>query len=199
MATQTLKVLLRPAEPSSEPTPSLLLFSAYDHPPFRSIRLRGKRATCPACSSTPKITREAFVRGDVDHAAFCGTRLPTAVLSQPDRVTPTQYLDETRRLQAPGLLVDVRERPEFSLVHLKGSINIPYSEIVADTDISFGQIEEQARGKQVFFVCRFGNDSQLAVRKFREFRKTGNGKDVKDITGGLAAWRRDIDPELPDY
>jgi len=47
-------------------------------------------------------------------------------------------------------------------------------------------LPEIPRDKPVFVICRFGNDSQLAV----EIMKKLDDKfvDVRDIKGGLDAW-----------
>jgi adenylyltransferase/sulfurtransferase len=48
----------------------------------------------------------------------------------------------------------------------------------------------------VFVVCRYGNDSQAAVRILKE--KFGLD-DVYDIVGGLNRWASDVDPDFPVY
>eukprot|EP00897_Mesotaenium_endlicherianum_P002870 jgi/Mesen1/2610/ME000166S01731 len=47
----------------------------------------------------------------------------------------------------------------------------------------------------VYVVCRRGNDSQLAVQKLRQ---VGN-ICAFDITGGLQAWTKFVDPTFPSY
>ena len=52
------------------------------------------------------------------------------------------------------------------------------------------------------FICRLGNDSQVAARKFQEVKREGKMKKFEfkgDVKGGLKAWREEVDPEFPDY
>lgn len=53
--------------------PSLLMFSALGTPPFRSVKLRARRATCPACGSDGK---EVGRIEETDYVAFCGGERP---------------------------------------------------------------------------------------------------------------------------
>ena len=53
--------------------PSLLIFSAMAMPPFRSIKLRSRKPTCPACG------QEGAKIGQIeetDYVAFCGGQVP---------------------------------------------------------------------------------------------------------------------------
>ena len=55
--------------PGTDPTPMLLLFSALGSPPFRSIKLRARKPTCPACSSP---TGQLASVASMDYVQFCG-------------------------------------------------------------------------------------------------------------------------------
>lgn len=50
--------------------------------------------------------------------------------------------------------------------------------------------------KEVYFVCRLGNDSQLAVDAVGGL---GGGLVAKDLIGGLRAWAASVDPDFPVY
>jgi adenylyltransferase/sulfurtransferase len=72
-ALEAIKVLtLRSAAAPADP-PSLLLFSAYSNPMFRSIRLRTRKAKCAACSAHATVTPEALQSGSLDYVQFCGS------------------------------------------------------------------------------------------------------------------------------
>jgi adenylyltransferase/sulfurtransferase len=47
---------------------------------------------------------------------------------------------------------------------------------------------------RAIFLCRRGNDSQLAAAALRQ-----SGRDATDVRGGLVAWSREIDPRFPLY
>src|SRR5258707_1938862 len=58
---------------SADEKPMMLVFSALAMPPFRSVKLRTKRANCTACGSNrgdPKMIEET------DYVAFCGGSQP---------------------------------------------------------------------------------------------------------------------------
>lgn len=59
----------------------------------------------------------------------------------------------------------------------------------------------KARSDPVYFICRHGNDSQLAAQELKSATEASahGGRVVNDITGGLAAWRREVDAGFPDY
>lgn len=48
----------------------------------------------------------------------------------------------------------------------------------------------------VVFLCRRGNDSQLAAASLRAARP---GSNITDVRGGLTAWTRKIDARFPTY
>ena len=48
--------------------PSLLMFSALSAPPFRSVKLRARRASCPACGEEGEKIGQIE---ETDYVAFC--------------------------------------------------------------------------------------------------------------------------------
>jgi len=80
-----------------DPTPSLLLFSALNTTPFRSIKLRSRKPTCPACGTTDQKIGQ--IR-DIDYVRFCGGQRPnwvelglTAAIARiPVTVRPISFL-----------------------------------------------------------------------------------------------------------
>lgn len=52
----------------------------------------------------------------------------------------------------------------------------------------------------VYVVCKLGNDSQKAVQLLEKMSgEEVDGITVKDISGGLMAWAKMIDPSFPRY
>ncbi|BEI80545.1 hypothetical protein CcaverHIS002_0110740 [Cutaneotrichosporon cavernicola] len=47
---------------------------------------------------------------------------------------------------------------------------------------------------RAIFLCRRGNDSQVAAAAFRQ-----SGREATDVRGGLVAWSHEIDPHFPLY
>ncbi|KAJ9621544.1 hypothetical protein H2203_007031 [Taxawa tesnikishii (nom. ined.)] len=195
----------KPAAPPAPP--SLLLFSAFTSPPFRTVRLRSRRANCVACSAHAIITADSLTSGSLDYVAFCGATKPVSLLGPEERISATDFATLVSRQEGiedrvdggERVLVDVRDATRFELAHLPGSVNIPWSgfadAVAAKEGEGDGDDASSWKGKQVFVVCRLGNDSQLAVRMLKD---SGVAGDARDIEGGFRAWRNEVDGEWPD-
>jgi rhodanese-related sulfurtransferase len=65
---------------------------------------------------------------------------------------------------------------------------------------------EQPGVKEVYFVCRRGNDSLVSARALVEALdrvdaegRTDSDWKVMDVAGGVRAWSRSVDPLFPLY
>jgi rhodanese-related sulfurtransferase len=89
----------------------------------------------------------------------------------------------------PGtLLVDVREAWELRIVRLPDAVHVPMAEIPA-------RLGELDRARDIVVLCRSGGRS-LSVAHFLEAQ---GYPSVANLTGGILAWRRDVDPSLATY
>ena len=86
------------------------------------------------------------------------------------------------------LLLDVREPWEFQTCAIAGSKHVPMAEIPARKD----ELDAQA---EVVVVCHHGGRS-MQVAMFLE--KNGY-KNVHNLSGGVDAWARTVDPSMPVY
>ncbi|KAI4920946.1 hypothetical protein J4E85_009061 [Alternaria conjuncta] len=215
-ALEAIKVLTHKPTTTPADPPSLLLFSAYSNPMFRSIRLRSRKAKCAACSTHATISAEALESGSLDYVQFCGSLLPdNNPLAPEERISAKNYAQlrsgvnpftGTVSKKESHLLVDVREKVQFELCNIDGSINVPFSTVSA-TRGPTSAVEEKdwtkmlrQSEKPIFVVCRLGNDSQVTVKKMKELGLDAGGKRyIGDIKGGLQAWRSTVDTEFPDY
>ena len=209
MAMETMKILL-PAlrskvdEPTSKGTP-FLLYSAFLNPPFKTVTMRGARDNCQACTNT--ANRRAVK--DYDYDGFCGLSCPVNMLPLNERMEAKAYRDISPTSQPAPILVDVRENTQYDMCHIPHSINLPWSTIREDPAEAFQSLNQQVQhdetkqdSSEIYFICRFGNDSQLAVRRFKEQQQNDQGLNLMckgDIKGGLKAWREQVDPDFPDY
>jgi adenylyltransferase/sulfurtransferase len=228
-ALEAIKILTRPAGGSTDGAvspepPSLLIFSAYANPMFRSIRLRTRKPKCAACSAQATVTPEALSSGSLDYVQFCGTVNPIDALSANERISVENYAKI--RLEAnpftgsepskdSHILVDVREKVQFDLCSLEGSVNIPFSTVERTPSLSLNGSSTANGGmegadwvsdlrkhsdKPVFVLCRLGNDSQVTVKKMKELGLDNGGQRwIGDLKGGLHAWRSIIDKDFPEY
>jgi rhodanese-related sulfurtransferase len=76
-----------------------------------------------------------------------------------------------------ALLVDVRERSEWTAGHAPGAIHIPYEELRERT-------RELPVGRPIVAYCASGVRSSLAASILE-----ASGRDVANLRGGLTAWR----------
>ena len=209
MATEVIKLLLE-APKNEEDTsqtppakPTMLLYSAFSDQRFRTIRLGGRRQDCPSCSSKRTITEESLRSGSLDYVAFCGGRSSPNCLAAHQRISATDYRDVRSASAERHLLIDVREKTQFDLAHLTGSVNIPLYDIQNEPLESIqkirgakGTLPGSSDDTPTYFICRFGNDSQLAVHQLCDRNES---LQARDICGGLDAWRRQVDPGFPEY
>ena len=212
MAMEAIKILtsFSAYTTSTQTNPSLLLYSTYSSPPFRSIRLKGRRSDCISCSVTATITRDSLLSGSLDYIAFCGIQQRPNVLPDHERTSPQDYARLQDDPTYPAVLIDVREPVEFDIGHIPKSINIPFSKINQNPKVSVDRLVEtlyidpppSGGTKQLYFICKLGNDSQLAVAKLRQvprFRDDERWECKGDIKGGLWEWKEQVDLSFPDY
>ncbi|KAM6968783.1 adenylyltransferase and sulfurtransferase MOCS3 isoform 1-T1 [Tautogolabrus adspersus] len=204
---QALEVLKIASGQGSSCRQQLMMFDAQDAR-FRSIKLRPKQAGCAVCGENPRVTQL------VDYEAFCGSAATDKcrklnLLSRDQRITVQDYKSLKDNAE-PHLLLDVRPRVEVDICHLPFSLNIPLSSLeerksegIRLLQEKISQLKQQMAGDcqpPVYVICKLGNDSQKAVQVLEKM--SGSEMDsvtVKDISGGLMAWAKKIDPTFPRY
>jgi adenylyltransferase/sulfurtransferase len=146
---------------------------------FRELELP-RDPHCPVCGDNPTITRL------VDYEEVCAP--PLEEISSPDlNVSPRQvskWLDEGREFT----LLDVRTPVEVAICRLPGSIFVPLQELPE-------RLTEIAPDRRIVVYCHHGIRSAQAVAFLRGkgFQKASN------LTGGIEAWRREVDSSMPRY
>lgn len=192
--------------------PTLLLFSAaaVGAPSFRSVRMRGRRKGCFACSAASTLTLDTLRSGSLDYVQFCGGLSgPVALLKPDERISATEYSRLTEKEGGEHLLLDVREKENFDICSIEGAINIPYSRFqrnAASETQGDGEPDIQPEwlptdlphDAPIYVVCRVGNDSQLVTKQLKEQGlDRGGERFIGDIKGGMRAWRDEVDKTLP--
>ncbi len=86
------------------------------------------------------------------------------------------------------ILLDVREPWEFEVCHIDGSINIPMGQVSQ-------QLEQLQTASEVVVICHHGVRSQQVIG-FLQQRLTA---ELVNLDGGVDAWARAIDPDMPVY
>ncbi|WVQ76822.1 hypothetical protein IAR50_006496 [Cryptococcus sp. DSM 104548] len=194
MAGEAIKLILG----KEDPEPLLHLHHLGSNPLIRSIRMKGPSPKCIACGPNATITDNLEAFG---YDEFCsgpdagpettdetglvdgevGTRLSVKELDlllqeRPDHV----------------LLIDTRPRVEFEICSVPGSKNIPLATILSDP-------RSVPAAHETVFICRRGNDSQLAAVALRKVFPADERTSVRDVRGGLKSWGKEVDVNFPVY
>ena len=86
------------------------------------------------------------------------------------------------------LLLDVREPWEFEICHIDGSINIPMGQIPQ-------QLEQLEAANEIVVICHHGIRSQNVI----QFLQQQSVDVLVNLDGGVDAWAREIDLDMPVY
>ena len=103
-------------------------------------------------------------------------------------LTPGEFMDR-RRQGETMVLLDVREPWEIALAPVPTEhLRIPMGEIPA----RLAELDRQAR---TVVICRSGGRSQQVAN----FLERQGFSSVVNLTGGILAWSRELDPSIPQY
>ena len=156
---------------------------------FRTIEVRPD-PTCPACG-----TRE--IRELQDYDAFCGVT-PEAPAREADATDDAD--DDAGDELAPAalarrladgrrpLLLDVREPYEHAIARIADARLVP----LATLPQALGTLD---REEEIVVVCHHGVRSRTAA----DFLRREGFRRVRNLTGGIDRWSRDVDPAVPRY
>ena len=137
---------------------------------FRSLKLE-KNPQCRICGTNREI------RELIDYEEFCNPvnkmNISAAELAQ--------RLSESKDL----IVVDVREPYEWNAGHLEDARHIPLQQVPA-------RMGEIPRDAEIVMVCRSGSRSANA----QQFLLANGFERVKNLSGGMTAWKRDVDPSM---
>ncbi|EMG49772.1 UBA4 Adenylyltransferase and sulfurtransferase UBA4 [Candida maltosa Xu316] len=194
MAVETIKVLTG-FYTKENFSPFLSSYSGYPQQQIRVFKMRKKQPNCVVCGQSPSVTREAIEDGTINYATFCG-RVSFDPIDIKHRISPKEY-DNVVKQGKKHVLIDVRPKEQFEITRLPNSINIEWDPTFRKLEDSIEEYlpSDCTKDDEVFVVCRFGNDSQMAVKKLLEL----DFKNSKDIIGGLSKWTEDVDPNMPKY
>jgi rhodanese-related sulfurtransferase len=105
-----------------------------------------------------------------------------------EELSPRQFLEQ-RAQGADMMLLDVREDWETKLAPVPTPIvHIPMGQIAN----SLGELDPH---KATVVICRSGGRSLEVAR----FLAAHGFSTVFNLAGGILAWSRDVDPQIPQY
>jgi rhodanese-related sulfurtransferase len=104
-----------------------------------------------------------------------------------NEISPAE-LQARREAGSGPLVVDVREKWELEVASIPDVLHIPMSEIPARS----GELDA---GREIVVMCRSGGRSMQVA----QFLARNGFSSVANLTGGILAWSRDVDPSVRAY
>lgn len=177
-ATEALKVLLGIGEPLIG---KLLLYNALDMS-FDFVKLK-KNPNCRVCGPN------ADIKELIDYEEFCG--VPSHDHEEGSAgagldITATELAERVKINHFK--LLDVREPHELEISALPNAVNIPLGQLAS-------RLAELNSADDMVVFCKGGSRSARAL----ELLSSAGFKKVKNLKGGINAWAKDVDPNLPVY
>jgi len=109
------------------------------------------------------------------------------VSSAVNEISPAEL--KARREAGTGpLVIDVREGWELDIARIPEVLHIPMNEIPA-------RLPELDAGREIVVMCRSGGRSMQVA----QFLARNGFRSVSNLTGGILAWSRDVDPSVSAY
>lgn len=177
-ATEAIKIILGKG---TSLVGRLILYNAMDMK-FREVKLKRDK-NCPVCGDNPTIKEL------INYDEFCGIgRGDEEVTGDLQYDITVQELKDMLNNGKPITLIDVREQNEWQICRIDGARLIPLSELAQ-------RAHELDTSDEIVLQCQKGARSMKALKFLRDlgFRK------LKNVKGGIDAWAREVDPEMPRY
>lgn len=177
-ATEALKVLLGIGEPLIG---KLLLYNALDMS-FDFVKLK-KNPNCRVCGPN------ADIKELIDYEEFCGVPSHDHDEGSAGAGWDITAAELAERVKSNHLkLVDVREPHELEISALPNAVNIPLGQLAA-------RLSELDSAEDMVLFCKSGSRSARAL----ELLVSAGFRKVKNLKGGINAWAREVDTNLPVY
>ncbi|ORY27767.1 hypothetical protein BCR39DRAFT_537064 [Naematelia encephala] len=185
MAGEVIKLIIG----KEDEQPLLQLLHLGGNPLVRTVRMRGPRKDCVACGEAAVLPAKLEEMG---YDEFCAGPASSVAIDQAavERMRARDLADILKTSDTPRpLIIDTRPQVEYGICSLPGTTNIPFDTILSSLDAV-------PPSTDVVFLCRKGNDSQVAAQALA---KTSPSTRVRDVRGGLVAYSREVDPTFPIY
>ena len=177
-ATEALKVLLGIGEPMIG---KLLLYNALDMS-FDFVKLK-KNPNCRVCGPN------ADIQELIDYEEFCGVPGHDHEEGSAGAGLDITAPELAERVKINHLiLLDVREPHELEISALPDAVNIPLGQLAS-------RLAELNSADDMVVFCKAGTRSARAL----ELLSSAGFKKVKNLKGGINAWAKEVDTNLPIY
>jgi rhodanese-related sulfurtransferase len=97
-------------------------------------------------------------------------------------------LQARRAAGTAPVVIDVREAWELQLASIPGVLHIPMNEIPA-------KLADLDKDSEIVVMCRSGGRSMQVA----QFLARNGFRSVANLTGGILAWSREVDPSVQQY
>ena len=91
-------------------------------------------------------------------------------------------------------LIDVRPKEQYNITKLPNSVNIEWDPVFRKLE-SLEEYLPIQKSDDIYLICRYGNDSQLATKKLHDL----GFQNAKSIDGGIDKWSEVINSSIPKY
>jgi len=177
-ATEALKVLLGIGEPLIG---KLLLYNALDMT-FDFVKLK-KNPNCRVCGPN------ADIKELIDYEEFCGVPSHDHEEGSAGAAHDITVQELAERVKTNHLkLLDVREPHELQISAIPNAVNIPLGQLAA-------RLSELDSADEMVIFCKSGSRSARGL----ELLASAGFKKVKNLKGGINAWAKEVDTNLPLY
>jgi molybdopterin/thiamine biosynthesis adenylyltransferase/rhodanese-related sulfurtransferase len=178
-ATETVKIILGQGKTLSG---RLLLYNSLDMT-FRELKLR------------PNPVRPVIEKL-IDYEEFCGIPQAKAAEAEEKAGMSEMSVTELKQLLDSGaddyVLLDVRNPHEYEIAKIPGSVLVPLPDIENGEGVA--KVKELLNGHRLIAHCKMGGRSAKALAILKE-----SGIEGTNVTGGITAWSREVDPSVPEY
>mmetsp|Transcript_16470 Transcript_16470/g.20188 ORF Transcript_16470/g.20188 Transcript_16470/m.20188 type:complete len:318 (-) Transcript_16470:116-1069(-) len=197
----------------------------FDGATLRSFKRAPRRSDCILCGDHPTIHNIAHTKQNCQNFGICveiSNKNSCCFGALLKRTSPSSPLPPEAEISCTDLalklkcstplLIDVRDNRQFSICSLPQANSLPLREILLRTPQATAEeikrlliISEGTAGPKasssLFVLCRRGVDSVTATRHLRQqvVPFLPQNLTIQNVTGGLDAWRAQIDPTFPTY
>ena len=102
--------------------------------------------------------------------------------------TPRQLNERLQQQEQQPLLLDVREPWEFNICAIENSQLIPMGQIAT-------RLEDLDQERETVVICHHG----IRSRSVAMYMERHGFSDVINLAGGVEAWSREVDLDMPTY
>lgn len=204
-ALQALDVLRCLADMGDNGSSVLRIFDGLSLRPFG---LPQRRRNCALCGDNPSLisladserwARNQGLSVDSNYQMCHFGAFPVPPLAPLPRHNEATALDLKAALQSsrPCVILDVRDSIQFTICKLPGALSLPLRGILEQPVVTTTKVRDasSSHNPDLFVLCRRGIDSRFATQILIKL----GFRNVRNVTGGLDAWRREADPTFPVY